>query len=157
MSMRLTGYRALHTGCMYRPYRRPLFAASMRTRSSRALHLMVWTDDAPKLSACLALDVFMADGSAMPTLADVMWVERQPIGAPAKFRVGLSVYPPTDAGLRSLEQLVVDTDLPRASSTEGPEEERQDSVRVVVEMNRLDAERRRALRGADEAAAQDVP
>lgn len=141
--MRSTGYRSLHTGCLYRPYRRPLFGSSLRTRSSRALHVMVWADEAPRSGACLSLDVFLPDGSTLPTIADVIWVEPQPEGACAKYRVGLSVFPPNDAGLRSLEQLVVDGDAvpPSAPSPRRPGAQRAGAA--VVE-----------ARGEDEAAEE---
>lgn len=158
MSTRTVGYRTLHTGCMYRPYRRPLFGSSLRTRASRALHLMVWADEAPRSGACLSLDVFLPDGSTLPTLADVIWVEPQPEGASAKFRVGLSVFPPNEAGLRSIEQLVVEGDAPpSAPSAERPHQERADAAGIVVEERRREAERPGPPRRADEAAADEVP
>lgn len=157
--MRSSGFRPLQTGCMYRPYRRPLFGASARSRSQRPLHVSVWADEAPKPGACLALDVFMADGSTLPTLADVAWVDPQPPGASARYRVGLSVFPPNDAGLRSLEQLVADSDAPPPSPPpeEGPDEERDDAAGVVVQVRGSDTEGARAPRGGDEAAAEEVP
>lgn len=157
--MRSTGYRSLHTGCLYRPYRRPFFGSSLRTRASRALHLMVWTDEPPRAGACLSLDVFMADGSTLPTLADVIWVEPQPEGACAKYRVGLAVFPPNEAGLHSLEQLVVDGDAapPSPPASKRPHEERADAPRVVVEEHRREPEGLRPPRRGDEAPAEEVP
>lgn len=154
--MRHPGYRPLQTGCLYRPYRRPLFGAPART--PRALRLMVWADDAPRPGERLALDVFMADGSTLPTIADVAWVDAQPPGGWARYRVGLEVAPASEAGLRALEQLVAEVDLrPSPAAEERPHQQRGDAARVVVEVRGGDAEGRGAARGGDEAAAEDVP
>ena len=106
--IRTTGFRQLQSASMYRPFHEPLFAGQQPTTSTRPLRVMVWTDEAPEVGSRVGLDVFRPDGSTLESIAEVAWVDPQPRPSPARFRLGLSVFPRNDPGLEELERLLAD-------------------------------------------------
>ncbi|MDP1824206.1 MAG: hypothetical protein Q8L48_13215 [Archangium sp.] len=108
MNARADGYRALQSPSMYRPWHQPLFGHSALEQTTRALRVMVWTDEAPEVGARLGFDVFRHDGSTVESLAQVAWVDHQPGDAPARYRLGLSVFAQCGLHFDELEELLAE-------------------------------------------------
>lgn len=100
------GYRELQRPSLYREWHEPLFHSSVPTRTGRALKVIVWADEAPGLGAQVTLEVLRLDGSLVESLAEVTWVEPQPRGAPAPYRLGLCVFAQSEPALEVLESLL---------------------------------------------------
>lgn len=103
-----TGYRELQSPSLYRPWHQPLFGSSAPRRATRALRVMVWTDEAPAVGTHLNFDVIRHDGTTVEAIAEVTWVDPQPAAEPARFRLGLAVFAQTQPSLEELERLLGD-------------------------------------------------
>lgn len=106
--MKPPGYRQLLANSICRPWHPPLFGGPAPRHTARSLRLLVWTDDEYEQGAALGFDIFPGDGSTLELLARVAWVAPQPADAPARFRLGLTVYAQTDRELDQVERLLAD-------------------------------------------------
>lgn len=101
-----SGYRALNCPSLYRPWRAPLFSGSAPSASRRPVRVMVWTDEAPPIGARVDFEAFTLNGRTVESIADVAWVTEAPDETPARYRLGLSVFPQTDPDLAALEAML---------------------------------------------------
>ena len=104
------GYRELQSPSLYRPWHQPLFGSTAPQRATRPLRVIVWTDEAPAVGTNLNFDVLRHDGTTVEAVAEVTWVDPQPTAEPARFRLGLAVFAPTQLGLEELERLLGEED-----------------------------------------------
>lgn len=102
------GYRELQSPSLCRPWHQPLFGSTTLQRATRPLRVMVWTDEAPAVGTHLNFDVIRHDGTTVEAVAEVTWVDPQPSAEPARFRLGLAVFAPTQPSLEELERLLGD-------------------------------------------------
>ena len=106
-----SGFRPLNCPSLYRPWREPLFSNSAPTTTRKPLRVMVWTDEAPPIGARVDFEAFTLNGRTVESIADVAWVTEQNEETPARYRLGLSVFPQTVPDLAALEaMLAADTD-----------------------------------------------
>ncbi len=102
------GYRELQSPSLYRKWQQPLFGSSAPRHTPNPLRVLVWTDDAPAIGSQLNFDVIRHDGTTVEAIAEVTWVGRQSAEHPARFRLGLEVFPQTEPNQEELERLLAD-------------------------------------------------
>jgi hypothetical protein len=70
--------------------------------------LRAYTDDPHKVGARLELDLVFPDAGTATCLAEVVWAERQPEGAPARFEMGLRFVEVEPEDLERISQILED-------------------------------------------------
>lgn len=82
-------YRRLHAPILIRPVSALASRARHEVNDISLGGLRAYSDDKQKPGARFEMELFLPDQSSVTVLAEVVWVETLPEGAPARFDVGL--------------------------------------------------------------------
>ena len=102
-------YRRIQANVLVRPVSF-LAARARRVRDISLGGLRVFSDDEHRPGARLALELLLAQREAVEFLAEVVWIERLPEDAPARFDIGLKFVEVPTGVMQRIESVLATTD-----------------------------------------------